>query len=371
MDNLLFVAGALVIAVLLGMMIIPNILLVSYKKRLFDMPDARKVHTVPVPRLGGISFYPVILISVSLMMGIRYYLGYPLVNLPGDETLYEFLFLAVGCMLLYLIGVMDDLIGVGYRQKFIVQIITAALLVLSGDWFNTLSGLFGFYEIPAWFGMPFTVLVVVYITNAINLIDGIDGLASGLSCIALIALSVMFILRGEYIYAMLALATLGVLIPFWFYNVFGNAMRGHKLFMGDAGSMTLGYVLSFLVIRLSKVTDGDPESTCTDMIIAVSTLLVPMLDVVRVVIHRLRTGNNPFLPDKNHFHHKLQRTGMRLRMILVTILAVSVFFIALDALLIDKVDVTLLLALDVFLWTLMHAFINWCIWRHESRASLK
>ena len=101
-------------------------------------------------------------------------------------------------MLLYLIGVADDLVGVGYRYKFVVQVFTAILLVLPGAWINSLGGLFGIYMLPSWVGIPLTVLIVVYITNAINLIDGIDGLASGLSCIALTVLAAICISNGSY-----------------------------------------------------------------------------------------------------------------------------------------------------------------------------
>lgn len=363
---MLFIVLGFVAAVVLGMVVIPNILLISYKKRLFDLPDERKVHAVPVPRLGGLSFFPVILMSVCLTVGLRYYFGYPIEALVEPATLCDFLFLTVGCTLLYLTGIADDLIGVGYRYKFIVQILTSALLVLPGHWINSLGGLFGIYSVPAWLGVPFTMLIIVYITNAINLIDGIDGLASGLSCIALASLGIIFLLKTDFIYVLLALATLGVLIPFWFYNVFGNAQRGHKLFMGDTGSLTLGYILSFLVIRLSNVPEDSGQTAGTDIILAFSTLLVPLLDVVRVVIHRLREKKSPFLPDKNHFHHKLQRTGMRIRQILLTILGVSVFFIVFNALLADHLEVTLLLLLDIVLWTVMQLFINVYIRRHEA-----
>ena len=122
--------------------------------------------------------------------------------------------------------------------------------------------------LPSWVGIPLTVLIVVYITNAINLIDGIDGLASGLSCIALTVLAAICISNGSYFYALLALATLGILIPFWFYNVFGNAQRGHKLFMGDTGSLTIGYILSFLVIQLSVVHSDGEVRTNPYMVIA-------------------------------------------------------------------------------------------------------
>ena len=271
-------------------------------------------------------------------------------------------------MLLYLIGVADDMIGVGYRFKFLVQIVSALLLVWPGEWINSLGGLFGIYEIPAIIGVPFTILVVVYITNAINLIDGIDGLASGLCCIALSVLGFIYMIKGEYIYAMLGFSTLGVVIPFWFYNVFGNASKGHKLFMGDAGSLTLGYILSLLVIHLSVVepVEGGKAGN-PDMIVAFSTLLVPLFDVVRVVLHRLRHGDNPFLPDQNHFHHKLLRTGMSVHMVMITILCVALFFIGLNWALADKIDITLLLVLDVVLWTAMQLGINLAIRLHKGR----
>ena len=363
----LFLSGSFLLSALLGLVVIPNILLISYKKRLFDQPDPRKVHSTPVPRLGGVSFFPVILITICLLTGLRYYAGFPLENLPAEHTLCVFLFLTVGCMMLYLVGVADDLIGVGYRYKFVIQILASLLLVLSGEWLNSLGGLFGIHTLSAIVGIPLSVLVIVYVTNAINLIDGIDGLASGLSCISLAALGLLHVLEGEVIYAMVAFATLGVLVPFWFYNVFGNANRGHKLFMGDAGSLMLGYILSFLAIHLSMLPAGGSGGDNPRLVVAFSTLLVPLFDVVRVVLHRLRKGRNPFLPDKNHFHHKLLRTGMPVRWVMVTILLVSVFFIVLNFCLVDCMNVTLLLLLDVVLWTAMQLFINYRIRLIEKR----
>lgn len=354
----LFLAGSFLIALLLGIVMIPNILLVSYRKRLFDLPDSRKVHTCPVPRLGGISFLPAIVITFALIMGFRILHGIPVENLPLSRTLYEFLFYIVGAMLLYLTGVQDDLIGVGYRRKFLIQILAALLLVSCGDWIRSLGGLFGIYDLPAWLGIPLTVFLVVYITNAINLIDGIDGLASGLCCISLAMLAYMHIYVGQYVYAFLALATLGILIPFWCYNVFGNAQKGHKLFMGDTGSLTLGYILSFLVIHLSFVHFDEVEHTNPSLAIALSTLIVPLFDVVRVVLHRVRNGKSPFLPDKNHFHHKLLRTGMRVRWVMVTILAISLFFIGLTFVLLPYCNVTFILILDIVLWTVLHLYLD-------------
>lgn len=363
----LFLSGGFLISILQGLILIPNILLISYKKRLFDQPDERKVHSIPVPRLGGISFFPAILVSLCLIIGLFHCVGIPIARLLTDRSLLELLFWVSGCMLLYLIGVADDLVGVGYRYKFVVQVFTAILLVLPGAWINSLGGLFGIYMLPSWVGIPLTVLIVVYITNAINLIDGIDGLASGLSCIALTVLAAICISNGSYFYALLALATLGILIPFWFYNVFGNAQRGHKLFMGDTGSLTIGYILSFLVIQLSVVHSDGEVRTNPYMVIAFSTLLVPLLDVFRVVLHRLRKGRNPFLPDKNHIHHKLLRTGMRVRTVLVTVLLISFFFIGMNILLSPVLNLTWLLVLNMLLWALIHLIINRCIILYQEK----
>ncbi|MFR5376455.1 MAG: MraY family glycosyltransferase [Parabacteroides distasonis] len=367
MQTSLFLLFGFRCAVSLGMVIIPRILVISHKKRLYDVPDARKVHTMPVPRLGGLSFFPVILMSMFLVIGFRLYFWDVNVSGLSFNMLYEYLFLFVGMTLLYMVGVCDDLVGVGYRYKFAVQIAAAFLLVLSGNWFDSFGGLFGIYSVPVWVGVPFTVFIVVYITNAINLIDGIDGLASGLCCIALSVLSVIFFLRGQYVYALLAVCTLGILMPFWCYNVFGNANRGHKLFMGDAGSLTLGYVISFLIIHMSVTNEVSPTLSNPYMVIAFSTVLVPLLDVIRVVLHRLREHKNPFLPDKNHFHHKLLRTGMRVRMVMVCIIAISAFFILLNSSLAWRVDITYLFFLNLFCWSILHVGLNGLIKRNRER----
>lgn len=303
-------------------------------------------------------------------MGIRILCGMPIENISADRVLYEFLFFGVGAMMLYLIGVQDDLIGVSYRWKFLVQILVALLLVMCGDWIHSLGGLFGIYDLPAWLGIPFTIFLIVYITNAINLIDGIDGLASGLCCISLSVLAYMHIYVGQYIYALLALSALGILVPFWFYNVFGNAQKGHKLFMGDTGSLTLGYILSFLVIHQSFVCLDHENHTNPSLVIAVTTLIVPLFDVVRVVMHRIRNGKSPFMPDKNHFHHKLLRTGMRVRWVMVTILFVALFFIVLNMLLLPYYNITYILIIDIVLWVTFHLYLNVLIHRKQREKEL-
>lgn len=360
MSYIILLSGFL-IAFLAGWIIIPKVLLISHKKKLFDVPDARKVHARPIPRLGGITFFPVILIALGLVTGICHFWGHHLEYPPTYDVFFRIIFLIVGLTLLYLVGIADDLIGVGYRYKFIIQIFSATLFVVTGLWFNSLAGLLGIYEVPIWIGIPLTVIVVVYITNAINLIDGVDGLASGLSCIALSVLGIAFTVNEQYIYALLAFSCLGVVIPFWCYNVFGNENRGRKLFMGDTGSLTLGYILSFLFIRYCFDSTTDMHISGSKMIFAFSTLLVPLFDVVRVVLVRLRNKANPFMPDRNHFHHKLLRMGMRSRAVMSSILLVSLFFILLNTLLMKHINITYILIIDIICWIILHLSINWKI----------
>lgn len=357
--NELYVLCSFLLAVVLGAGILPRILYVSHKKKLFDIPNERSVHDKPIPRLGGLSFFPVVIIVCGLSIGIRYLLGLSIsTSIAPLDMLCKYLMLVVGMTILYLIGIVDDLTGVSYKPKFVAQFLAASLLAISGTWLNSLNGFCGITDIPAWIGMPLTVFLVIYITNAINLIDGVDGLASGLCIIALIALITVNLYHKQYYLALLGAATMGVLIPFWIYNVFGNAKRGHKIFMGDTGSLTLGLILSFIVINMSRDETTMGNDTNHTMAIAFATLIVPLFDVVRVVCRRLANGKNPFLPDKNHFHHKLLRTGMRPRWVMITILLFSGFFIVLNTLLTLHLNITWTLVIDIVVWLAFHAFIT-------------
>lgn len=362
--NIAYLVGIFLLSVLLATVIIPRILFISYKKRLFDVPDSRKVHKTPVPRLGGLSFLPVILISLCAVTGIRYYTNHPIDTLWASELFIQYLFLVVGLTLLYLVGVADDLVGVGYRYKFVIQILAALLFPLSDLWINDLGGLLGFHEIPAYLGMPLTVFLTVYITNAINLIDGIDGLASGLSCIALGLLVIVCVLVGQWTHASLAAATLGVVLTFYYYNVF--SVSGRKLFMGDAGSLTLGYILSFLVLHFWQNTEFWNPFTMNLNMVTISTLLIPLLDVVRVFYSRVSEGRNPFTPDKNHIHHRLLRTGMRVRMVMIVLLMLSLFFVVSNFILSFYINTTFMLLLDLVFWLTIHFTVRYCIMKHEA-----
>ena len=358
------------LCVLLAGILIPQILLIAYCRNLFDEVNERKIHHGAIPRLGGFAFVPVIMLSIALTLAGNVLLGnHEFLNALSDWVL---LLTMVFCsvQLLYLIGIADDLIGIKYRAKFVIQLICAALLIVAGCWFTTFCGILGIEDVPAGFGIPFTAIVIVFIINAINLIDGIDGLASGLSSIAAAIYGVSFLMMGQYAFAILAFAMLGVLFPFFYYNVFGNVEKHSKIFMGDTGSLTIGLMLSVLGIKLFT-HPVDPALQFQPCVLAFSPLIIPAFDVVRVYIVRIRNHKSPFLPDKNHIHHKFLAAGMTPRPAMVSIISISTLYTLLNLALSRYMNVNLIVVADVVIWILFHLWLNKRIARIKAEASDK
>ena len=346
----LLIILSLLISIILSALIIPRILVVAFRKKLFDIPDERKVHSGIIPRLGGISFVPTILFSLAFTTGLRYLIGYEIPVNRLHFIIPEFYFLICGLTLLYLSGIKDDLVGLRYRSKFFIQIIAASLIPLSGLWINNLYGLFGIDELTPWLGIPFTILLTVFIVNAINLIDGIDGLASGLSSISLLTLGSLYLYYDQWIYAMLAFSTLGVLLPFFYYNVFGKVNRCKKIFMGDTGSLTLGYILAFLAIAYANNNPERAPYSEGAIVVAFSTLIVPMFDVIRVILVRVRNHKGLFEADRNHIHHKFLDIGFSPRKAMISILAMALAFSVINMTLITYVNNNVLFIMDIVVW---------------------
>ena len=349
--------------ILLGLamnaIVLPQILLVSFRRRLFDVVDDRKIHSGLVPRFGGFAFFPCITVTVSLaIVGQNMWFGRNVLDMAVTN---HWLSTCSSLFLLYLVGVMDDLVGVRYRSKFIAQAIAGLILAASGIWFNNLYGFLGIHELPIYVGVPLTVFAVVFILNAINMIDGIDGLASGLSIIAFIVMGCVFACLHWWVCAYVCFATFGTLLPFFFRNVFGDASRGRKLFMGDTGSLTIGMLLAVMVIRLSMFDAVKERIFPESIVVAFSLLLVPVFDVLRVTLHRLRCGKNPFVADKNHIHHKFLALGMHQHVVLVIILGIAIAFIAMNMLLLPILSITTIFFIDLAVWTLMHMGLTMAI----------
>lgn len=325
---------------------LPQIIKISRRKHLYDVPNSRKSHQEKISRLGGLAFFPSIVLSMSLVIGYRYLIIFPLSPLLKGSILLEFLFLTAGCLFLFMAGVEDDLIGVRYRKKFIIQFLVAILLPLSGFYLNNLYGLFGLHILPDYVAIPFTVLLIVFITNAINLIDGIDGLAAGGSTFSFLVIGLMFFHKGLWLYSMLAFSAVGCLIPFLYFNIW--ARKARKMFMGDAGSLSLGYLLSFLVIKYATyVSEMVPD--VRNLVIPFTLLFIPMFDTCRVMVIRAIHHKPIFLADRNHLHHKCLATGMTHLQSTLLMLVFSIALLILNNWLVDICNINLLLMIDLLL----------------------
>ena len=359
--SIISLLGTFILSAIIGVLSIPRIVDVANKMHLYDQPNSRKIHRIPIPRLGGVSFIPAALISLCTVAVLLSRFGYKIENLADSGAPQHFIAYIAGAVLLYSMGIFDDVRGLGYKIKFLVQVISAVLLCISGLWIASFEHIFLIDQIPFWVGMPLTIFFVVYVTNAINLIDGIDGLASGLSSISLIVAIILCIMSGDILWAMLAIAFLGVVTVFFCFNVFGNK---HKIFMGDTGSLTLGYTLSYIFLHFWQANPIWNPYLHNLGIIMLSTLIIPMFDVVRVFMSRVRDNRNPFLPDKNHIHHKLMRAGMSGRQTMISILLISVLFIVINYL-VASISQTLIILIDVLMYVVMHIIINYFIFQKE------
>ena len=172
-----FLNMAFILSIVLTMIAIPQTIRIAFQKQLFDVPDYRKVHTGQVPRLGGATFLPGIMISSLMSIAM---LVVSADSFLPENISSEIMLSAAGALFLYMAGISDDLVGLSYKAKFPIQILAAVLICISGLWIDNLHGLLGIHCLPAIIGIPFSVIFIVLIINAINLIDGIDGLASGL-----------------------------------------------------------------------------------------------------------------------------------------------------------------------------------------------
>lgn len=336
---------------------LPRIMIICKRKRLYDDPNARKSHLEEVSRLGGIVFIPSMLISLSFSVAFRYLIDFPFNDALTGNTLLELLFFLAGSLFLYLVGVKDDLIGVRYRKKFIAQFLVASLFPMAGLYINNMYGLFGLYEIPVLVGVPFTIVMIVFITNAINLIDGIDGLASGGALVSFVTFGILYILKEEWVYSMLAFSVAGCLLPFIYYNVFGSVEHGTKMFMGDSGSLSLGYLLSFFAIKYATCIP-DQELDIHNFIIPFSLLFVPVFDALRVMVVRAYLKQPVFLADRNHVHHKCLDAGLTHLQSTVMLVSYTIVMLFVNLSLLRVVDANIILIINILLAVCMNILLN-------------
>ena len=279
-------------AFVVAMVSIPPVIMLVHKYRLLDIPGDRKEHLIPTPTLGGIAIMAGMTVSLSF-----WFPG----GLSGD-VMTCFFAIAV----LFGMGITDDLKDLSAKYKFVVEIALAALIALSGIRITTFGGLFGLNEIPISAQYTFTILAIVGITNAFNLIDGIDGLAGGLSFMSLVTLGLFLTISGDKSFALIAFALAGGVLAFLYFN-----MNPAKIFMGDTGSLVLGFVIALLCTRLIQVNSLAAQPILKSApLFALGMVFIPVFDTMRVFALRIWKGKSPFDPDKTHIHHLLTNAGV-------------------------------------------------------------
>jgi UDP-N-acetylmuramyl pentapeptide phosphotransferase/UDP-N-acetylglucosamine-1-phosphate transferase len=300
---------------------IPIIVQIARANSLFSKPNHRTSHTNSVPTIGGLALFATILIvSLSLINVSGFSFLHGITVMPALPSI------IAGITILFFIGMKDDLMGLSWKKKLTAEV--AAMLVLSiiGDQrITNMQGLFGVGELTYMLSILLTVFVGIALINAFNLIDGIDGLASGIAMIASFAFGVTFYLSGFKEYAILCAIIIGTLLPFFYYNVWGTK---NKLFMGDTGSLILGFLMTALVIRFNKVFFV-PNGAFTSSVAAISIgiLIIPIFDTLRVFTLRIRDGHSPFKADKRHIHHLMLKLGFNHLKSTLIICAVNIGFI--------------------------------------------
>lgn len=313
MDEALVLVSILV-AFVLTTVSIPPIIRVSNAKHLFDEIDRRKVHKSKIPTLGGAAIFMGLIIST-------------LVAENGFE-LAQIKYLLAGIILVFFIGLKDDILILAPKKKLLVEVLAACIIIFLGDFrFTSLHGILGVYEIGYFWSVLLSLIAIIGITNAYNLIDGIDGLASGVAMVATLFFGVWFYLSGYPEYAVLSFALLGSLVAFFRFNVFG---KKNKLFMGDSGSLIIGLLISALVIRFNELNllPGGLYNVKAAPAISLAVIIVPVIDTLRVFFLRILKGHSPFKPDKNHVHHWLLSLTNNHLKTTVIIVSVNILIIA-------------------------------------------
>ncbi|GIV26833.1 MAG: undecaprenyl-phosphate alpha-N-acetylglucosaminyl 1-phosphate transferase [Bacteroidia bacterium] len=292
---------AFVTAFAVALYTIPVLIKVMQQKGLTDLPtEERKVHQQPVPTLGGVIIFASTFFAYGLWLNIDdLHLYYQIRHVLIDSKI-----LLSAAMLIFFVGIKDDLIGTAPEKKIIAHFIAAVILIVIGNVRITgFYGILGIEEIPYWLSFMFSFLVYIGLVNAINLIDGIDGLAGGVSAIFSLGIGIFYLIVKDYSLAILSFALCGALCGFLVYN-FSPA----KIFMGDSGSLSIGLIIYFLSVSFIEYPVTEIPSYLIQYskpLAAMSLLIYPITDTLRVFIIRLLQGKSPFMADKNHLHHHL------------------------------------------------------------------
>jgi len=291
---------------------IPVIIFVARTKKLYDVPDSRKIHDAPIPSLGGLGIY------AGFVMAC-------LTIIPFTEAA-DFQYFFAAFFVIFFLGLKDDILDITPIKKFIGQVLAAFLIIYKGNiQITSMHGFMGIHTLPPMFSLVFSYLTVIVIINSFNLIDGIDGLAGSLGLMSVIVFGSYFYVEGQMPYAIMAFATAGALVAFLIFN-----FQPAKIFMGDTGSLLLGVINAILVIKFINVANA-PEAKFpvpASPAVGFAILLIPLMDTLRVFGIRIGHRRSPFSPDRNHIHHILLDSGLPHRSITFLLVSINVACIA-------------------------------------------
>lgn len=295
-DRLFQVIVSAIVACIASITAIPVIIKISRLKNLMADPGERSSHVTKTPTLGGVAIFASTLISYFLWEN------------PDEGQLIHLSISAI--VILFFLGVKDDILILSPKKKMFVQVVVSALVVIFADLrIENLFGIFGINEVPYALSLPLTVFVFIALINAINLIDGIDGLAGGIGMIAGGMFGLWFFLNGHFALACLASSMSGALLGFLRFNY----SKTSKIFMGDTGSLIIGFLLSMFALKFIQLNIEyrfNPNASFSAPILAIFVLIVPIFDTLRVFIVRLKDKKSPFVGDRNHLHHILIDSGL-------------------------------------------------------------
>ncbi len=324
----------------------PIVIKIAKQKHFVVRPNKRMSHTGEIPNIGGID------ICFSFLLA---YLIFEFHDFQQSQ------FLLIGVLAIMAVGLVDDILILSPSAKLLGETLAGIALVGFADIrLTNLHGIFGIYEIGIIPSYLISLFVLIAIINAINLIDGVDGLASGLGMLYCLFFTVYFLLVGETNWAILAICLIGSLAVYFCYNVFGSK---HKIFMGDSGSLLLGYMLTAFVFHFCEINAYNEVPEALHMVaapaVAICVLSIPVFDTIRVSLTRIKHHKSPFNADKNHIHHLLLRTGLNHIQTTCILLAVSVLLIGLG-IIGRNWNFWLLVATDFLICTIL-TFILWRI----------
>ena len=308
---------------------IPIIVKAAVNKGLFAETNRRSTHKKPVPVLGGVGLFAGFILSTTVVAGAYFK--------------FELSYFITGLLLIFIVGVKDDLLGGTPHKKLIGQTLAALLIcVLADIRISNLHGFIGIGHIPYFLSIILTVFVMLVMINGFNLIDGIDGLASGIGILVSFVLGCWFFISGNIACTVMCSALFGSLVSFFNYNVFS---RKNKIFLGDTGSHIIGLVLGVLVVRFLQLEPSVKGIAEIDPAIAfsVSLFILPLFDTLRVFSIRIAQGKSPFNGDRQHIHHRMLELGFSHLQSSLILLSVNLVFIAICYLLQDLGNVVLIL----------------------------